>query len=126
MRQSKFKESQRLAILAKQDAGQSVEEICRQHQISPATFYPNCNRDKQEVSIEEDDDKRRIKQLEQENSRLKKMYADLMIDYEILSEGNEVAKTDFGPVQKEELMDRVGRESSVRRKSLVLGLRRQT
>ncbi|NJL81078.1 MAG: transposase [Richelia sp. SM2_1_7] len=39
MRQSSFTESQRLAILAEQDAGQSVEVICRKHQISPATFY---------------------------------------------------------------------------------------
>ncbi len=39
MRKSSFSESQRMAILAKQDAGQSVEDICREHQISPATFY---------------------------------------------------------------------------------------
>ncbi len=39
MRQSSFTESQRLAILAEQDAGQFVEVICRKHQISPATFY---------------------------------------------------------------------------------------
>jgi len=39
MRRSKFSESQRLAILAEQDGGKSVEEICRKHQVSPATLY---------------------------------------------------------------------------------------
>ena len=67
MRQSKFTEAQKLAILAQQDAGQSVEEICREHQISPATFY----KWKKELAIEQDKDKRRLKQLEEENARLK-------------------------------------------------------
>jgi len=39
MRKSKFSESERLSILAKRDAGQKLEDICREHQISPATFY---------------------------------------------------------------------------------------
>lgn len=88
MKQSKFSEKQRLAIIAKQDSGQSIEEICRFHQISPATFY-NWRRD---LAIEQDEDKKRLKHLEQENSRLKKMYSELMIDHEILKEGYEVAK----------------------------------
>ena len=88
MRQSKFTESQKLAILAKQDAGQSVEEICREHQISPATFY----KWKKEVAIEQDEDKRRLKQLEEENKRLKKMYAELSLDHDILQHGYEMLK----------------------------------
>lgn len=88
MRQSKFTESQRMAILAKQDAGQSVEEICREHQISPATFY----KWKKEVAIEQDEAKRRLKQLEEENARLKKMYADLSLDHSILQQGYEMLK----------------------------------
>ena len=88
MRKSKYSESQRMAILAKQDAGQSVEDICREYQISPATFY----KWKKEVAIEQDEDKRRVKQLELENKRLKKMYAELSIDHEILSEGYEMLK----------------------------------
>jgi len=88
MRKSKYSESQRMAILAKQDAGQSVDDICREHQISPATFY----KWKKEVAIEQDEDKRRLKQLELENKRLKKMYAELSIDHEILSEGYEMLK----------------------------------
>jgi len=88
MRKSKFTESQRLAIVAKHDAGQSVEDICDVHQISPATFY----KWKKVAEVEQDDEKRRLKELEQENVRLKKMYAELMIDHEILKEGYEMAK----------------------------------
>lgn len=39
MYKGKFNESQRLAILAEQDDGKSIEDICRDHQINPATFY---------------------------------------------------------------------------------------
>lgn len=88
MRKSSFSESQRMAILAKQDAGQSVEDICREYQISPATFY----KWKKELSIEQDEAKRRLKQLEQENARLKKMYAELSINHEILQDGYEMLK----------------------------------
>lgn len=88
MRKSKFTESQRMAILAKADAGQSVEAICREHQISPATFY----KWKKDLAIEQNEDKRRLKQLEEENKRLKKMYAELSLNHEILSEGYEMLK----------------------------------
>jgi putative transposase len=88
MRKSKFSESQRIAILAKSDAGQSIESICREHQISPATFY----KWKKELAIEQDEDKRRLKQLEEENKRLKKMYAELSLDHDILQHGYEMLK----------------------------------
>ena len=88
MRKSKFSEAERLAILAKHDAGQSVEAICREHQISPATFF---NWQKQKA-INEDDDKRRVQQLEQENARLKKMYAELSMDHRIRQDGYEMLK----------------------------------
>ena len=88
MRKSDFTESQRLAILAEQDAGQSVEAICRKHQISPATFY----KWKKDLAIEQDEDKRRVKELEEENARLKKMYAELSLDHGILKDGYEMLK----------------------------------
>ena len=88
MRKSKFSESQRIAILAKADAGQNIEAICREHQISPATFY----KWKKDLAIEQNEDKRRLKQLEEENKRLKKMYAELSLNHEILSEGYEMLK----------------------------------
>lgn len=88
MRKSKFSEKQRMAILAKHDSGQSVEDICRDHQISPATFY----KWKKEVVDSQNEDKRRIKQLEQENTRLKKMFAELSLDHGILQDGYEMLK----------------------------------
>lgn len=88
MRKSSFNESQRIAILAEQDAGSSIEAICRKHQISPATFY----KWKKDLAIDQDEDKRRLKALEVENARLKKMYADLSLRHEILSEGYEMIK----------------------------------
>lgn len=88
MRRSSFNESQRLAIVAEQDAGKKVDDICRHYQISPATFY----KWKQDLSDQQNDDRRRVKELERENARLKKMYAELRIDHEILQEGYEVAK----------------------------------
>lgn len=88
MRKSKFSEKQKMAILAKHDSGQSVEDICREHQISPATFY----KWKKEVVDSQDENKRRIKQLEQENARLKKMFAELSLDHGILQDGYEMLK----------------------------------
>ncbi|MEZ4775901.1 MAG: transposase [Bacteroidia bacterium] len=72
MKTSQFSLTQRKAIVSQRQTGASVEEICRMHQISPATFY---NWEKV-LKEDQDEDKRRIKQLEQENARLKKMYED--------------------------------------------------
>ena len=88
MRKSKFSTIQRNAILAEQAEGKSVEQICRDHQISPATYH----KWKSDRSVEQDEHKRRVDQLEKENKRLKKMYTDLSMDHEILKEGYEVLK----------------------------------
>lgn len=88
MKKSRFSEQERLAIIAKQESGHSVDDICREHQISAATFY----KWKKDVSDNQDEDKRRLKELELENKRLKKMYAELSIDHEILKEGYRMAK----------------------------------
>jgi putative transposase len=88
MRSSKFTQSQREAIVAKRAAGQKVEDICREHQISPATLYTW----QKELSDNQNEDKRRLKQLEKENARLKKMYAELSMDHGILQEGYDILK----------------------------------
>ena len=88
MKKSRFTDSQKQDILAKQGNGMSVEEICRTHQISPATFY----KWKSNLTVEQDDSKRRLRELEAENARLKKMYAELRMDHEILQEGYDIAK----------------------------------
>lgn len=69
MRKSTISKSQRLEILAKWDAGTHVDELCRTYQTSVATLY-NWRKAKTE---EEDESKRRLKELEAENARLKKM-----------------------------------------------------
>lgn len=88
MRTSKFSKQKQLEILAKWDAGSSVDELCRAFQISPATLY----KWKKAKAEDEDDTLRELKQLRQENARLKKMYAELSVDHEILQEGYEMAK----------------------------------
>ena len=88
MRQSKFSTQQRLGIIAEHDAGMPVAELCRKHQISPATFY----KWKKEKVTDEDDTQRRLKELEAENKRLKKMYANLSLDHDILQQGYSMLK----------------------------------
>lgn len=88
MRKSKFTKSQKLEVLAKWDAGAKIDDLCREYQISAATLY-NW---KKEKATEEDDTLRELKQLQQENARLKKMYANLSMDHEILQEGYEMLK----------------------------------
>lgn len=74
MRKSRFSASQRQSILDSYFQGKkTVEALCAEHQISPATFYKWKN----EAETEKNDDKRRLKELESENLRLKKMYAEL-------------------------------------------------
>lgn len=83
MGKAKFTDKQRLEILAERDAGTSVADLCRKHQISAATFY----KWKKDKTTDEDDRLSRLKELEAENKRLKRMYADLSIDHDILQQG---------------------------------------
>ncbi|BDS09565.1 transposase [Aureispira anguillae] len=88
MKRSKFSTAQKAKILAEHDGGKSVTDLCRQYQISAATLY----KWKKDYEDSQDEDKRRIKELEAENVRLKKMYANLSIDHEILQEGYAMVK----------------------------------
>ena len=83
MKKSKFSETERLAILAKVDSGTGIDVVCREYQISAATLY----KWRKEQADLQDETKRQLKQLESENARLKKMYADLSMNHEILQEG---------------------------------------
>jgi putative transposase len=82
MKKSRFKEEQVFAILKEQEQGKSVNEICRLHGISPATFHNWKNKyagmDVQEL--------RRMRELEQENARLKKIVANQSLDIDILKD----------------------------------------
>jgi putative transposase len=80
MKKTRFTETQIVSILKQQEAGRSTKEVCREHGISAATFY-NW---KSKYGGMEASDVRRMKELEEENARLKRMYANLAMDNEIL------------------------------------------
>lgn len=84
MRTSKFTQKKRLEILAKWDTGVSIEDLCREYQLSPATLY----KWKKDKAIQEDDTQRELQKLRVENARLKKMYTELSINHSILKDGN--------------------------------------
>jgi putative transposase len=76
MRRSRFGEEQNIAILREQEAGAATGEVCRRHGISDATFYKwKAKYGGMEVS-----DAKRLKGLEDENRRLKKLLAESMLD----------------------------------------------
>jgi putative transposase len=76
MRKSKFTEGQIVGILGEGEAGLPVAEICRKHGISVPTYYQWKSK-YSGVSVNE---LKRIKDLEAENSRLKRMYAELALE----------------------------------------------
>jgi putative transposase len=82
MKTSKYTEEQVAFALRQAETGTRVEEICRKFGISQATFY-NWKRKYGGLGVSE---LRRLKQLEAENARLKKMVADLSLDKEMLQE----------------------------------------
>jgi putative transposase len=76
MRKSRYTEEQIVAILKEQEAGLGTEELCRRHGISQQTFY----RWKARYGGLDTGDARRLKALEDENRRLKRLVADLSLD----------------------------------------------
>ena len=82
MRGSRFKEEQIIAILREQEAGVTTADVCRKHGISSATFY----KWKAKYGGLDVSDARRLKALEDENARLKKLVADLSLDNVMLKD----------------------------------------
>jgi putative transposase len=76
MRRSRFSEEQIIAILREQEAGMKVADVCRNHGISDATFYAW----KSKYGGLEVSEARRLKSLEDENRRLKKLLAEAVLD----------------------------------------------
>ncbi len=82
MKRSKFSDSQIMAILKQAEAGTPVPELCREHGISSATFYKwRAKYGGMDASM-----MARLKELEEENRRLKKMYAEERLKAEIVQE----------------------------------------
>jgi len=82
MRKSKFSESQIAEILKEAEAGLAVAEVARKHGVSAATFYQwRSTYGGMSVS-----DIQRLRELEQENARLKRMYANLSLEHELMKE----------------------------------------
>lgn len=85
MKVSRFKDSQILAILKQNEGGISVADLCREHGMSSATFYKwRAKFGGMDASL-----MKRMKELEDENRRLKKMYAEEKLKTEVAQEAIE-------------------------------------
>ena len=82
MKRSRFSEAQIIGILKEHQAGLSAKELCRKHGISDATFYKwRSKYGGMEVS-----DVAKLKAMEDENARLKRLLADTMLDNAVLKD----------------------------------------
>lgn len=82
MKRSRFTEEQIIGILREQEAGVATAEVCRRHGVSSATFY----KWKAKFGGLEVSEAKRLRQLEDENSKLKKLLAEAMLDNAMLKE----------------------------------------
>ena len=82
MKQSRFTDSQIIAILKQAETGTPIPEVCREHGISSATFYKWCSK----YACMDASLMARMRELEAENARLKKMYAEERLKAEIIQE----------------------------------------
>jgi putative transposase len=82
MKRSRFSEEQIIGILKEQEAGMATTDVCRKHGVSSATFYKG----KARYGGLEVSDARRLKALEDENAKLKKLLAEAMLDNAILKD----------------------------------------
>jgi len=85
MKRSKFTDSQIMAILRQNESGEKVPDLCREHNISSATFYKwRAKYGGMDASM-----MKRLKELEDENRRLKKMYAEECLKSQLRQEALE-------------------------------------
>ena len=94
MKKSKYTETQIIAMLREHESGKKVTDICRENGISQATFF-NWRAKYGGLEVNE---LKRLRELEEENARLKKMYADVSMDHQILKEV--LSKKGWGPSSK--------------------------
>mgnify|MGYP003444081070 CR=1 FL=1 len=82
MRKSRFTDAQIIGIIKEQEAGLPTAELCRKHGLSPATFYKL----KAKYGGMDLSDTKRLRQLEEENAKLKRLVADVMLDNIVLKD----------------------------------------
>jgi putative transposase len=82
MRKSRFTEAQIIGMIKEQEAGLPTADLCRKHGLSPATFYKL----KAKYGGMDLSDAKRLKQLEDENTKLKRLVADVMLDNVVLKD----------------------------------------
>ena len=82
MRKSRFTEAQIIGMIKEQEAGIPTAEVCRRHGLSTATFYKL----KAKYGGMDLSDANRLKQLEAENAKLKRLVADVMLDNVVLKD----------------------------------------
>ena len=82
MRQSRFSEEKIIAVLAEQERGMGTAEVCRKHGVSTATFY----KWKAKFGGMDVSEARKLKTLETENARLKKLVAERDLEIEVMKE----------------------------------------
>ena len=75
MKKSKFTDTQIIAVLREVESGMKVEEVCRTHGISSATYYKKSKFGGMDAA-----ELKRIRELEEENTKLKRLYADVSLE----------------------------------------------
>ena len=82
MKRNQYTESQIIKMLKENESGRSAADICQEHGVSQATFY-NWRKKYGGMDVRQ---LSRLKELEEENRRLKQMYADLSLDHRVLKD----------------------------------------
>jgi len=82
MKRSKFSENQIISILKAVETGRTVREVCRENEIAETTYY----KWKQKYGGMQASDIKRLRELEEENRKLKQMYAELSLEHLLLKD----------------------------------------